>query len=304
MSVPSYFEFIEPLLRVLYDHPDGLKTSDAYEEVADNVGLSAEQRAEMLPSGSQETYKNRIGWAHDRLKRADLSQSAELGVWQLTSKGAQLIEENPEALDDETINRIYRGKTSEASSTLTRDTGDSATEDEQKKTPDERIDAAICELKESVSDELLKLIHNRSAEFFEHLVLDVLQAMGYGTGENSIGHKGASHDGGIDGVISLDQLGLEKIYVQAKRWQNNSVGRPDLQKFYGALSERQASKGVFITTSTFSTAAEEFADSISDSIVLVNGAELTDLMISYGVGIRSERTVEVVDIDRDYFEPE
>ncbi len=176
--------------------------------------------------------------------------------------------------------------------------------DPEAMTPDERIDAAVQELHESVSNELLKIIQDRSAEFFEHLVLDVLQAMGYGTGEHAIDHRGASHDGGIDGVISLDRLGLEKIYVQAKRWESNTVGRPDLQKFYGALSERQATKGVFITTSTFSRSAADFADSISDAIVLIDGEELTDLMIEHGVGVRSERTVQVVDVNRDYFEPE
>lgn len=304
MTVPKFYEFIEPLLRVLAEHPDGLETAEAYEKTADCVGLSEEERSELIPSGQQPTYKNRIGWAHDRLKRAGLSQSADWGVWQLTAEGRELASEHPDGVDEETLEKIARPRKHGDDSGDEEGLEECSEAVEQEMTPDERIDAAIEELHESVSSELLSVLHDRSPQFFERLVLDVLQAMGYGTGEQSIDHRGASGDGGIDGVISLDRLGLEKIYIQAKRWEQNTVGRPELQKFYGALSERQATKGVFITTSTFTNQAREFADRISDSIVLVDGARLTDLMIEHGVGVRSERTVSVVDVNRDYFEGE
>jgi restriction system protein len=303
VGLPKFYEFIDPLLRVLCEHPAGIKTAEAYEEVADRVGLSEEEKSEMIPSGQQATYKNRIGWAHDRLKRASLSESADWGIWQITEKGEELVSEYENHLPEKVIDRIARPQEGDGEKqTGMEETSEPAAQDEM--TPDERIDGAVKELNDSVSSELLKIIKSRSPEVFEHLVLDVLQAMGYGTGEKAIDHRGGSHDGGIDGVISLDRLGLEKIYIQAKRWDSNTVGRPDLQQFYGALSERHATKGVFITTSNFSKSAVDFADGISDSIVLIDGDELTDLMLEHGVGVRSERTVQVVDINRDYFEPE
>ncbi|MGM0558833.1 MAG: restriction endonuclease, partial [Myxococcota bacterium] len=171
-------------------------------------------------------------------------------------------------------------------------------------TPQERIESAVEELYDSVSEQLLSMIHEKSDDFFETLVLDVLQAMGYGAGRNAIKHQGGTNDGGIDGVISLDRLGLEKVYVQAKRWKDNTVGRPDVQAFSGALRGNQASKGVFITTSTFSSHARDFARTVSDSIVLVDGDLLTSLMIEHGVGVQTRQTIKVVDTDRDYFESE
>jgi restriction system protein len=301
MSIPTFDEFIEPLLRTLHENPDGIRTQDAYEKVAARVGLSEEEKDEFIPSGDQETYKNRIGWAHDRLKRAELSHSAEWGVWQLTDAGREFAEKYSDGIPDDKLGYIAR---IDRRSSSAEDSSESEEDEDVTKTPDERIDIAVEELKESVADELLGMIHERPFEFFEHLVLDLLKAMGYGAGENSIDHQGGTHDGGIDGVISLDKLGLEKIYIQAKRWESNNVGRPELQQFYGALSERKATKGVYLTTSSFSAEARRFANRISDSIVLIDGEELTSLMIENGVGVRSTRTVRVVDVDRDYFDPE
>lgn len=162
--------------------------------------------------------------------------------------------------------------------------------------PDERLDSALSEIKDAVSSELLETILQSSPRFFEGLVLDLLHAMGYGTSRTDLRRVGGPGDAGIDGVISLDRLGLEKVYVQAKRWQN-SIGRPDVQAFYGALAGQRANKGVFITTSTFTA---EFTQSV-ERIVLVDGAKLTELMIQHGAGV-SQRTVKVPKVDSDYFE--
>jgi restriction system protein len=169
-----------------------------------------------------------------------------------------------------------------------------------RQSPDERIDAALAELREQTASELLDLLLEQTPAFFEQVVLDLLHALGYGTSRADLARVGKSGDGGIDGIISLDRLGLEKVYVQAKRWQN-TVGRPDVQSFFGALAGRRATKGVFITTSTFSREAREFAESVSDKIVLVDGARLTELMMDFGVGVQ-HKAIQVPRVDSDYFE--
>lgn len=300
MGIPSYDQFIRPLLRVLFEHPNGLRASAAHELVAERVGLTSAEREELLPSGTQKVHKNRIGWAHDRLKRAQYSESASRGYWCLTEAGMDLATRFSE-LPQEVVDEIARP---DRDSTASHDSSEMFSEVEgSSTTPEEQIDSAIRDLRESASKELLGLILQQSDLFFETLVLDVLRAMGYGAGPNSIKHAGGSHDGGIDGVISMDHLGLEKVYVQAKKWAvNNTVGRPDLQAFSGALRGQQATKGVFITTSSFSGPAKDFAERVSDSIVLVDGDRLTQLMIDYGVGVQPRRIIKLVDVDRDYFE--
>ena len=166
-------------------------------------------------------------------------------------------------------------------------------------TPDDQLEDALTELEEWTAEELLETIGKSSPKFFETLVLDLLHAMGYGATRADLQQVGRSGDGGIDGVIALDRLGLEKVFVQAKRWQN-SVGREVVQAFYGALAGRRANKGVLITTSTFTQHAVQFAESI-ERIVLIDGSRLAELMIEFGVGV-SHRVVKVPSIDRDYFE--
>jgi restriction system protein len=215
------------------------------------------------------------------------------------------MDQYPDGLPADIVERIARprkSETDESDRTSDEGGGSSAKEATFSRTPQERIDQAVEELNESLSEQLLELIHSQTDRFFENLVLDVLREMGYGAGRGAIRHQGGVHDGGIDGIISLDRLGLEKVYIQAKRWRENSVGRPEIQAFSGALRGRAASKGVFITTSTFTKHAVEFAERVSDSIVLVDGDRLTSLMIEYGVGVQTERTVRVADADRDYFE--
>jgi restriction system protein len=170
------------------------------------------------------------------------------------------------------------------------------------RSPDELIDSAARELHDSLSRDLLEQIAAGSPTQFEQLVLDVLHAMGYGAKQSDLERTGASGDGGIDGIITLDRLGLEKVYVQAKRWTSGTVGRPEIQKFFGALAGRRATRGVFITASTFSGEAKDYARQVSDSIVLIDGCRLASLMIEYGVGVTVQRTIKIAKIDSDYFE--
>ena len=308
MTVPTYDRFIEPILRFLAAHPDGANAKDVHEVAATALGLSGSDREEMLPSGIQAVYKNRAGWAHDRLKRAGLSSSPRRGYWRLTGAGLSFSKEHPAPLTDDLRERIataylatrlreanaaHEGK----SSPTLRD----RSEDVVVSSPDDRLGQALEELRDAAERDILELLAGVSPGFFETIVLDLLHRMGYGTSRQDLQRVGGSGDGGIDGIISLDRLGLEKVYIQAKRWQS-SVGRPELQAFYGALAGQKAHKGVFLTTSTFTQQGVEFAKSV-EGIVLVDGPRLAGLMIDHEVGVTS-RTLRIPKIDGGYFDEE
>lgn len=305
MTLPTYDEFIEPLLRVLAKHSQGLLAAQARELTAESVGLSAAQREELLPSG-QPVYANRIGWANDRLKRAGYSGSPRRGRWQATAEGLEFLARQPDpfpaGLGKELAlaNINVRLRPDGEHGAQVQPAANAAPADSQAlSSPDERIAAAMDEIRQSVVDELRELLAQVDPQRFESIVLDVLHAMGYGAKRSDLLRMGASGDGGIDGIISLDRLGLEKVYVQAKRWQSN-VGAPEVQGFYGALAGRRATKGVFITTSGYTRQALEFAASV-DKIVLVDGAKLAELMIDHDVGV-TNRSLRVPRVDGDYFE--
>ena len=307
MTVPTYVEFIEPLLRVLVMHPGGIRAPDAYALVATATALSEDERAQLLPSGRQAVYVNRLGWAHDRLKRAGYSSSPRRAWWTVTPEGVAFAKAHPTTIPQEVIDALahvgpdsrLRPDTSEGDGPA--DVAAIAPQvPPAVASPEERIDIAVKELHDSVAGDLLDLIAANTPAFFEQLVLDFLHALGYGTDPDSLHRVGRSGDGGIDGIISLDRLGFEKVYVQAKRWQG-SVGRPEIQGFFGALAGHRATKGVFITTSSFTKEAREYAARVSDSLVLVDGARLTSLMISHGVGV-SHSILKLAKIDSDYFD--
>lgn len=302
MPVPTYDQFIQPLLHALAQHPDGLRAASAHELVAEAVGLTDSDKAEVIPSGMQPIYKNRIGWAHDRLKRAGLSKSPKRGFWQLTREGLAFSKQHKAGLSAEELERLVRVPADSKVIDGPTDTSEPPKPDATvvNASPDERIDEAVRELHDSVAAELLELILTATPAFFEGLVLDLLHALGYGLDRSSLQQVGKSGDGGIDGIISLDRLGLEKVYVQAKRWQGN-VGRPEIQSFFGALAGHRASKGVFITSSAFTKDARAYAAQVSDSLVLVDGHRLATLMIEHGVGV-SHRTIRIARVDSDYFE--
>lgn len=313
MAVPAYIQFIEPVLRYLAANPAGALARDAHEAAASALSLTEAERQELLPSGAQPVFKNRAGWAHDRLKRAGLSQSPRRGFWRLTDEGLRFVKSAPAKLSAETLAKIADA----ALSTPIRAAGLSSEErfaasgitDDETHTPgagpavtaspDDRLEQALQELRASVAAELLESLLQVPPSQFEGIVLDLLHAMGYGASRSDLQRVGGSGDGGIDGIISLDRLGLEKVYVQAKRWQG-PVGRPDVQGFYGALAGQRANKGVFITTSTFTAQATEFARSV-ERVVLVDGQRLAELMIDHEVGV-SARTVKIPKLDGDYFE--
>jgi restriction system protein len=231
------------------------------------------------------------------LKTAGYVESPSQGTWRLTSKGKELIVTFPTGFDDAIMRKIVRESNDEIV-IVQHPEGPVSAETDQ--TPEEQIESGVEQLRATVAKDLLERIGQASPTFFEELVLDVLHAVGYGSSLEDLHHLGRAGDGGIDGVIALDKLGLEKVYLQAKRWQG-AVGRPDVQAFYGALAGRRAKKGVLITTSTFTRDARDFAEQVSDSIVLVDGPRLTALMIDYGIGVTHYQTIRIPRIDGDYF---
>jgi restriction system protein len=308
MSVPTYDQFIEPLLRFLALHPEGVVARLAHEQAAIALGLTDDDKLVLLPSGAQPIYKNRAGWAHDRLKRAGLSSSPRRGFWRITQEGIAFVRQHPAPFSAELAEKLAMGYIGVRlkPSVPTGLSEPAAVQPFVAQTtplasPDDRLGQALGELHQAAQSELLELLANVSPAFFETIVLDLLHRMGYGASRADLQRVGGSGDGGIDGVISLDRLGLEKVYVQAKRWQG-SVGRPELQAFYGALAGQKARKGVFITTSGFTAQALEFAKSV-EGIVLIDGARLAALMIEYELGVTA-RAVRIPKIDGDYFDEE
>jgi restriction system protein len=304
MPVPTYDKFIEPVLRFLATKPEGVPARDAHEAAADYLNLDENQRAEVTASGPL-TYKNRAGWAHDRLKRAGLSQSLSRGKWCLTPKGLSWIRSHPEKMTEEDVAHLAFDfnsvKLRLQPDAVDLDPKPAALDQDElaKSSPDDRLEQALKELREAVAEELLENLLQVSPTRFEVIVLDVLHRLGYGGHRDDLQRVGGTGDGGIDGIISLDKLGLEKVYVQAKRWQN-TVGRPELQAFYGALAGQKAKRGVFITTSGFTSQARDFAQSV-EGMVLVDGERLVHLMIENEVGVTS-RLLKLPKLDMDYFE--
>lgn len=308
MTVPTYDKFIEPLLRYLAANESGVTAKQAHEQAANALGLSDEDKQTMLPSGAQLIYKNRAGWAHDRLKRAGLSSSPRRGIWQITSEGLEFVKIHPEPFTSELSEELAMSHIGIRLKPVVSDSLEMGSDMPHLPppvgplaSPDDRLGQALSELREAAETELLELLANVSPAFFETIVLDLLHRMGYGASRADLQRVGGTGDGGIDGVISLDRLGLEKVYVQAKRWQSN-VGRPELQAFYGALAGQKAKKGVFITTSSYTSQAIDFAKSV-EGIVLVNGQRLASLMIECELGVTS-RAVKIPKIDGDYFDEE
>jgi restriction system protein len=297
-TVPLPADFFHPLLVVLSGFATPVRRRDLYEPVAKLMKLTPEQMAEHVPSGVHLRYQHRLGWGLNMLKNAGYIETPEYKLWRIVDAGRRLLAEHPNGFDDATTRRIVRD--AGAGGNESAGGGDVPVSPPAEQTPEERIEAALAELQSTVAKELLQRVGQAPPIFFEKLVLDLLLAMGYGGSEEDAQRVGRTGDGGIDGTIALDKLGLEKIFVQAKRWQGH-VGRPEVQAFYGALGGRRAKKGVFLTTGGFTREAREFGEQVGDSIVLIDGARLAALMIENGVGV-TDKPVRLPRVDSDYFE--
>lgn len=301
-TVPLPAAFFHAVLHQLSSKSEGVRRKDLYELVADEMALTPEQRAERLPSLTHLRYRHRIGWSMNLLKNAGLIASPASGIWRLTVKGQETLIKQPAGFDEQATKAITyaasKAGAKQAGGGEEEEAGDTGSIAQQP--PEERIEVALGQIRDSVSEELIDRIMQAPPVFFEKLVLQLLRALGYGERSEDLRHIGGTGDGGIDGVISLDRLGFEKVVVQAKRWQG-SVGRPEIHAFYGALAGRQAKKGVFITTSTYTKEAQSFAAQVAGSIVLIDGTRLTELMIEYGVAV-ANTPIQMPRVDSDFFE--
>lgn len=306
MVMPTWDEFMAPVLREL-ESGEIVKRRDLEERVVTAERLTDEDLAETLSSG-QLRYRNRIGWATSYLGRAGAISRPARGQYAITDVGRQLLADHPNGITEKAL-RAFAGDPN-ASHTwkalqqmAARETA--ITSDPEPVTgldPEEQIADGIGRINATVADELLTRLHDNSPTFFEQTVINLLVAMGYGGAGGKATVTRASNDGGIDGIIDQDALGLSRVYVQAKRYaSDNSVGRPELQAFVGALSGK-ADGGVFITTGRFSKGAIEYAAVVPTRIILIDGARLAGLMIRYGVGVQVKQILQIVEVDEDFFE--
>ncbi|MFY7837566.1 MAG: restriction endonuclease [Novosphingobium sp.] len=305
MAIPDYQTLMLPVLQIA---ANGLiKVPEAAELIAEQMALTEAEREEMLPSGKQRLLHNRIHWAKFHMAKAGLISSPKRGVFVASEDGKSLLASNPDRIDLTTLKKIpafaeYYSQFSNAASVP--DIADAvSTASDSESTPEEQIDAAHALLTKALKADLLSRVLEQTPSFFERLIVDLLVAMGYGgSHENAARQLGKSGDGGIDGVIDEDRLGLDRIYVQAKRYSLGiSIGRPDVQGFVGSLVGIGASKGVFVTTSAFSKQAIDYAKGLQQRVILIDGARLTELMIEFGVGVRVSRAIEVKRVDEDFF---
>lgn len=303
MAIASFDRFIEPLLRLLVMHPDGVKTSDAQQILADQFGISEDERRILLPSGAYPVYKSRIGWAHDRLKRQGFSNSERHGFWRITAKGIAYAAASPSIPADDLKRFAHPERRAETVADSTSELADRVEPAFQDAAPEERVHLALAEIREGLVHELLQRIADREPEFFERLVLKVLKAMGYGADQRALEHSGSPGDDGIDGIISLDRLGLDQVYVQAKRYaEDRRIQKEAMHGFIGALHLKGANKGVFITTSGFSGGARKAAEDVRGlTLRLIDGDRLARLMIEHQVGVRHD-SVPVPKVDLDFWE--
>lgn len=300
MPIPDFQSLMLPLLKYCADGMEHTKR-DALPALAQSFQLTELEMAELLPTGRQGKFDNRVGWAKSYLKQAVLLEITGRGVFRITERGRSVLAENPMRIDMKYLERFpeYQAFKSviKAKDSSVIDEGQVAAQ----VTPEELLESGYRQFRSSLATDLLKQVKDASPSFFEQLVVDLLLRMGYGGSAEDAGQVvGKSGDGGIDGIIKEDRLGLDVIYIQAKRWEND-VGRREIQQFVGALAGHKANKGVFITTSNFNKNAREYALQVTNKVVLIDGPMLVDLMIDFDLGVSIKDIYKIKRIDSDYF---
>ncbi len=299
--IPDYQTLMRPVLECAGKE---VRVGDVVDLLADKYSLTDDERADLLPSGKQTKFANRVHWAKSYLKQAGLVQETRRAHFEITERGRAALADG-----GATINRAYLMRFPEFKEFQSRgrDTDEpqsqSAAQAENASTPDEVLRAAHARINAALSAELLDRVRNASPAFFENLIVSLLLSMGYGgTSEDAGRALGKSGDGGVDGVIDQDPLGVDQIYVQAKRYaENNSIGAGDIRDFFGALNIKKAHKGIFVTTSSFSPAAVQTVRDLGSRIVLIDGNQFSRLMIRYNIGCRDEEVLHIKKIDEDFF---
>lgn len=301
--IPNYQILMRPVLESARHGPR--KISDVVEEISNRLNLSDSDRQQMLPSGKQTTITNRVHWARSYMKQAGLVRNNRRGWYELTERGRSILEDPSIHLDAKYLEKFdefqeFKSRGKEG----VEDEPNQVSSEAPENTPDENLQAAHKKLEAALAANLLDYVRSASPAFFERLIVDLLIAMGYGgTSEDAGRALGQSGDNGVDGVIDQDPLGVDQIYLQAKRYgPSNSVGPADIRDFYGALSIKKATKGIFVTTSHFTGAAEQTANDLGSRIVLIDGPQLAKLMTKYNVGCRDKDVLYIKQIDEGYFD--
>lgn len=299
MAVPDFQTMMLPFLQYASDSKEH-NPSEMALLLADHFQLTPDERIEKVASGKQTRLINRVYWISTHFKNAKLIESTGRGTFRISARGLELLSKNPRTIDLKLLDTFpehhaFRNKKNRKSAV------EDSTHSIETKTPDELLDESYNAIREKLSDDILEKVKTCTPAFFENLVVELLVKMGYGGTREDAGQAiGRSGDGGVDGIIKEDRLGLDVIYLQAKRWEGN-VSRPEIQKFAGALQGKRAKKGVFITTSDFTKEAREFAGGIDNKLILIDGLELAEYMIDFNVGTSTVNTYEIKRIDSDYF---
>ena len=308
MAIPKFEDFLYPFLYRLKDM-DNVSIKDMKKSIIEHFHLSEEDCKLRPKSGSTNQLDDRLGWSRQWLRRALFIEIPQRGIYKITKRGVEYLQNHTDLRQTDLMKYPEYAEYATTSSGTTKKTAakviEELEESKQTQTPTEQLENAYQSIIKDLAADLLQKVLEQSAQFFEHLVLDLLLKMGYGGSLSDAGMVTKySHDDGIDGIIKEDKLGLDKIYIQAKRYNTtNTIGKPQIQQFVGALDEQKASKGVFITTSSYSSEARKYAEEkASKKIVLIDGQELARYMIEYNVGVSLKRVYEVKRIDSDYFE--
>lgn len=303
-EIPDYQTLMFPVLKSVADGKEH-KFREIADSIAKNFGLTEEELGCLLPSGNQSIFDNRVGWAKTYLKKACLIEYKGKGVLKITERGKQVLKDSPQKIDNKFLKQYdefneFQNKVNPKEEKQETET------DYKNQTPEELIETAFHDFQKSLAEELLDKIRNVSPSFFEKLVVALLVKMGYGGSIKDAGQAiGRTGDEGIDGIIKEDKLGLDVIYIQAKRWkENNVIGRPEIQKFVGALAGQGAKKGVFITASSFTKEALDYKPMNDTKVILIDGMKLANLMIEYNLGVAQLHCYELKKLDNDYFDEE
>lgn len=301
MPIPDYQTVMLPLLKLTADRQEH-KIGDLVETLATQFRLTEDERKELLPSGQTFVFGSRVGWARTYLKKAGLLDSQKRATVQITERGLSVLNQNPPKIDVKLLRQFPEFLEFQNTKKDDEDAVVSVVDLNNTQTPEETLESAYQSIRKSLAQELRKKIIEQPPAFFEKLVVELLVKMGYGGSLKDAGKATRlTNDEGIDGIIKEDKLGLDFIYIQAKRWDNQSVGRPDIQSFVGALDGQRANKGIFITTSRFADSAKEYVKTITKKVILIDGQQLAEFMIDYGLGVSTATTYDVKKLDSDYF---
>ena len=303
MAIPTYEECMLPLMKIAEDGEEHL-FKEAIDILINQFNLTDKEKQELLPSGSAFVINNRIGWARTYLTKAGLLLKTRRGHFRISEEGKKFLQKNPECINTKMLKEYDSFNEFQATKeTNNNESTQTSHNIEQSITPHELLESGYLSIKNELADELLSTIKNISPSKFEKLVVDLLVKMGYGGSiKEAATVVGKSGDEGIDGIIKEDKLGLDVIYIQAKKWDSGTIGRPEIQKFAGALLGKKAKKGIFITTSTFTNEAKKYVTDINAKIILLDGKQLTELMIENDLGVSTQDIYTIKRIDSDYFE--